>query len=62
MKTMGPAEPVRTADAIHLAGALTARKAVPDLAVLTLEARFRQAADRLEFIVVPTDAELTRRR
>jgi predicted nucleic acid-binding protein len=53
-----PSEPVRTLDAIHLATALTARKAVPDIAVLTLDARIRQAADRLGFIVVPTDAEL----
>jgi predicted nucleic acid-binding protein len=53
-----PAEPVRTLDAIHLASALIARKAVPDLAMLTLDARIRQAADRLGFSVVPAAAEL----
>jgi predicted nucleic acid-binding protein len=53
-----PAEPVRTLDALHLASALTARKAVPDLLMLTLDGRIRQAADRLGFTVVPTDAEL----
>ena len=53
-----PSEPVRTQDAIHLASALTARKAVPELAMLTLDARIRKAADRLGFMVVPTDAEL----
>jgi predicted nucleic acid-binding protein len=53
-----PSEPVRTLDAIHLASALIARKAVPDLAILTLDARIRQAADRLGFSVVPAAAEL----
>ena len=56
-----PAEPVRTLDAIHLASALTARKAVPDLAMLTLDARIRQAAARLGLTLVPTDAELGER-
>jgi hypothetical protein len=53
-----PTEPIRTLDAIHLASALTARKAVPDLAVLSLDGRIRHAAARLGFIVVPRDAEL----
>jgi hypothetical protein len=53
-----PAEPVRTLDAIHLASALTARKAVPDLAMLALDGRIRTAADRLGFPLVPPDAEL----
>jgi predicted nucleic acid-binding protein len=53
-----PTEPVRTLDAIHLASALTTRKAVPDLAMLTLDGRVRKAADRLGFLLVPTDAEL----
>jgi predicted nucleic acid-binding protein len=52
-----PAEPVRTLDAIHLASAVIARKAVPDLAMLTLDARIRQAADRLGFTVAPATAE-----
>ena len=53
-----PVEPVRTLDAIHLASALTVRKAVPDLAILTLDNRVRQAANRLGIPVVPSDAEL----
>lgn len=56
-----PAEPVRTLDAIHLASALTARKAVPDLALLSLDTRIRQAANRLGFMLAPTDAELEKR-
>jgi len=53
-----PAEPVRTLDAIHLASALTVRKAIPDLAMLTLDHRVRHAANRLGMPVVPSDAEL----
>lgn len=53
-----PAEPIRALDAIHLASAVVARKAVPDLAVLTLDGRVRKAADRLGFPLLPTDAEL----
>ena len=56
-----PAEPVRTLDAIHLASALTARKAVPDLVLLSLDTRIRQAANRLGFMLAPTDAELEKR-
>jgi len=53
-----PAEPVRTLDAIHLASALTARKAVPDLAILSLDGRVRKAADRLGFLLLPSDTAL----
>lgn len=53
-----PAEPVRTLDAIHLASAMTARRAVPDLAMLSLDGRVRQAAGGLGFLLVPSDAEL----
>lgn len=53
-----PAQPIRTLDAIHLASALTARKAVPDLHILSLDDRIRKAADRLGLPIVPTDAEL----
>jgi predicted nucleic acid-binding protein len=53
-----PAEPIRTLDAIHLASALTARKAVPDLAILSLDGRVRKAADRLGFQLLPGDGEL----
>ena len=53
-----PAEPVRTLDAIHLASALTARKAMSDLAMLSLDSRVRKAADRLGFLLLPANAEL----
>jgi predicted nucleic acid-binding protein len=53
-----PVEPVRTLDAIHVASALIARKAVPDITVLSLDDRVRKAADRLGFLLVPSDAEL----
>jgi len=52
------AEPVRTLDAIHLASALTARKALSDLAMLSLDNRVRRAADRLGFPLLPGDADL----
>jgi hypothetical protein len=45
-------------DAIHLATALTARKAVSDLAMLSLDDRIRRAADRLGFLLVPGDGDL----
>lgn len=53
-----PAEPVRTLDAIHLASALTARRALPDLAMLSLDGRVRRAADRLGFVLLPGNADL----
>jgi len=53
-----PAEPIRALDAIHLASAVIARKAVSDLAVLTLDGRVRTPAHRLGFPLIPTDAEL----
>ena len=53
-----PSEPVRTLDAIHLASALTARKAVSELAMLSLDGRVRRAADSLGFVLMPSDAEL----
>jgi len=53
-----PSEPVRTLDAIHLASALTARKAVSELAMLSLDGRVRRAADSLGFVLIPGDGEL----
>jgi predicted nucleic acid-binding protein len=53
-----PFEPVRTLDAIHLASALTARRAVSELAILSLDGRVRRAADSLGFVLKPTDGEL----
>lgn len=48
-----PIEPVRTLDAIHLATALAARAVVPGLAVLTLDQRIRENANRLGFATLP---------
>jgi predicted nucleic acid-binding protein len=48
-----PIEPVRTLDAIHLASALTARAAVPGVAMVSLDQRVRENAARLGFDVVP---------
>jgi predicted nucleic acid-binding protein len=48
-----PAEPLRTLDALHLATALIARSAVPDLAILSLDQRVRSNAKTLGFSVVP---------
>jgi hypothetical protein len=50
-----PAEPVRTLDAIHVASALVARKAVPDLAMLSLDDHVREAAGRLGIPLLPRD-------
>ena len=52
-----PSEPIPTLDAIHLASAMTARKAVLDLAMLSLDRRVRNAANRLGFMLVPADVE-----
>jgi len=46
-------EPVRTLDAIHLASALAARSAVPDVALLSLDRRIREASAGLGFELVP---------
>lgn len=48
-----PAEPVRTLDAIHVASALTARKAVSEVTMLSLDDRVRRAAERLGFPLSP---------
>lgn len=48
-----PDEPIRTPDAIHLASALTARGAVMGLALLSLDARVRNAARDLGIEVLP---------
>ena len=53
-----PTEPIRTLDAIHLASALIGRKAIPELAMLSLDTGVRRAANRLGFSLVPSDAEL----
>lgn len=48
-----PGEPIRTLDAIHLATALSARAALADLGVLSLDDRVRGAASALGFDVLP---------
>ncbi len=53
-----PAEPVRTLDAIHVASALIARKAIPDIAILSLDDCVREVGRRLGFPLLPGDAEL----
>jgi predicted nucleic acid-binding protein len=49
-----PVEPLRTLDAIQLATALEARTALPDLAILSLDRRVRDCAERLGFRVLPS--------
>ena len=48
-----PIEPIRTLDALHVASALNARAAVPDIAFLTLDHKIRSVARELGFSVVP---------
>jgi len=48
-----PAEPLRALDAIHLASALIVAADVPELAVLTLDHRIREAATQLGLTLVP---------
>jgi predicted nucleic acid-binding protein len=48
-----PAEPIRTLDSLHLASALAARAALPDLVLLTLDERMRTAGRGLGFTVRP---------
>jgi uncharacterized protein with PIN domain len=48
-----PSEPICTFDAVHLASALVLRQSVPDLAVLSADARVRANAAQLGFEVVP---------
>ncbi len=49
-----PREPLRTLDALHLASALTARTAVPELAILSLDSRVRETGQDLGFEVLPS--------
>ncbi len=48
-----PGEPIRTLDALHLASALVARGAVPELAVLSLDRSIRTSSVDLGFEVLP---------
>ncbi|MFL6233394.1 MAG: PIN domain-containing protein [Thermoanaerobaculia bacterium] len=48
-----PQEPLRALDSIHLATALAARAALPDLALLSLDGRVRENGAALGFDVFP---------
>ena len=48
-----PLEPVRSLDALHLASALGARSALPEIAVLSLDQSIRSNASELGFVVYP---------
>jgi predicted nucleic acid-binding protein len=48
-----PGEPLRTLDALHVASALTARQALPGLAVLSLDQKVRESSAALGFRVLP---------
>jgi hypothetical protein len=48
-----PSEPIRTLDAIHLASAITAREALGELVVLSLDTVVRTNARALGFEVLP---------
>jgi predicted nucleic acid-binding protein len=52
-----PQEPVRTLDALHLACALTAKAATPDVAVLSVDERVRANARALGFELEPPDRQ-----
>lgn len=49
-----PGEPIRTLDALHVASALHARAAYPDLALLSLDERVRRVARSLGLSVMPS--------
>jgi len=49
-----PFEPIRSLDALHVAWALHARTAIPDLAVLSLDQRVRRVSESLGFSVLPS--------
>jgi predicted nucleic acid-binding protein len=48
-----PVEPVRTLDAIHLASMAVLRESIPDLVVLSTDARVRENSAQLGFEVRP---------
>jgi predicted nucleic acid-binding protein len=48
-----PEEPIRTLDAIHLASALTARAAIAELKLLSLDDRVRNSAKKLGLQLLP---------
>lgn len=48
-----PEEPIRTLDALHLAGALAVRREIPEIRLLSLDRRVRASARALGFEVAP---------
>lgn len=48
-----PEEPIRTLDAIHLASALTARAAIAELKLLSLDDRVRKSGKKLGLQLLP---------
>jgi predicted nucleic acid-binding protein len=56
-----PLEPIRTLDALHLACALVAKSAVPDVVVLSLDDQVRRNARALGFDLLPADDRLGHR-
>lgn len=48
-----PHEPLRTLDALHLASAIEARRAIPGLELLSLDERIRRAGGGLGFEIRP---------
>jgi predicted nucleic acid-binding protein len=50
-----PHEPLRSLDAIHLASAIIARSAVPEIALLSLDDRIRANGRALGFPLLPRD-------
>ncbi len=49
-----PGEPIRTLDALHLSSALTARSALPETALLSLDDRVRASGRELGFELLPS--------
>ncbi|HLE85746.1 MAG TPA: PIN domain-containing protein [Thermoanaerobaculia bacterium] len=52
-----PVEPIRTLDALHLASALEAAAAVPEIRLLALDRRVRECGAALGFRLAPELAE-----
>jgi predicted nucleic acid-binding protein len=50
-----PAEPIRTLDAIHLATASLAHTLVPELTILSVDARVRASARQMGYVVLPEE-------
>lgn len=48
-----PGEPIRILDALHVASALYARSAMPDLEILSLDERVRRVGHALGFVLRP---------